>query len=361
MAIAASGAVSFSDLRTEYVSGSGAVSYSDLYRGGSNIRAKAGDNSATNLAANVPTSGVITLANFRGTAKGFKYTFNTGATNQNAASLFGDDIDVNYPKVIEILTGVTLGGVGGTPAFTVPSTLAGSLTITNAGSIIGTGGSANGGSGGNAISCSASNVTINNTGTIAGGGGGGGQGGTGGNGSYSSTSTLSPNSTNKWIAASQDYSEPRYLIIRVNGSNVVSTYVGTSVINQTTYGNYSRGSLINIQYNQDNEKPSYNYNLQQTTTQSTSGGSGGSGGVGQGYNQSNASGSGGASGGTNAGTGGTGGSGGTYGNSGSTGATGANGNASNGSSGSGGGSAGAAVAGTSVTMNNTGNLYGAVA
>ena len=360
MAIAASGAVSFSDLRTEYVSGSGAVSYSDLYRGGSNIRAKAGDNSATNLAANVPTSGIITLTNFRGTAKGFKYTFNTGATNQNAASLFGDDIDVNYPKVIEILTGVTIGGVGGTPAFTVPSTLAGSLTISNAGSIIGTGGSANGGNGGNAISCSASNVTINNTGTIAGGGGGGGQGGTGGNGSYSSTSTLSY-SANSWKAASQDYSEPRYLIIRKNNSNVVSTYVGTSVINQTSYGNYSRGTFIDVQYNLDNEKPTYTYYLKETTTQSTSGGSGGSGGVGQGYNQSNSSGSGGASGGTNAGTGGTGGAGATYGNAGSTGSSGANGNASNGSSGSGGGAAGAAVAGTSVTMNNTGNLYGAVA
>ena len=51
MAIAASGAVSFSDLRTEFVGGSAAISYSDLYRGGSNIRTKASNNFATNLAA----------------------------------------------------------------------------------------------------------------------------------------------------------------------------------------------------------------------------------------------------------------------------------------------------------------------
>jgi hypothetical protein len=353
MAIAASGAVSFSDLRTEYASGSGAVSYSDLYRGGSNIRAKAGDNSATNLAANVPTSGAITLTNFRGTAKGFKYTFNTGATNQNAASLFGDDIDVNYPKVIEILTGVTIGGVGGTPAFTVPSTLAGSLTISNAGSIIGTGGSANGGSGGNAISCSASNVTINNTGTIAGGGGGGGQGGTGGGGQYSTTVTESPSDHNNyyWYAYSSTSVQIRWGSTYPWGGNPNGTQVTTGGIT------YYRGAF---KYQQE-DSASYMVSRSYSQTTNTNGGSGGSGGVGQGYNQSAASGSGGASGGTNAGTGGTGGAGGTYGNSGSTGSTGANGNSTNGSSGSGGGSAGAAVAGTSVTMNNTGNLYGAVA
>ena len=64
MAIAASGAVSFSDLRTEFVGGSAAISYSDLYRGGSNIRSKAANNTGVNLAASVPTSGTINIANF---------------------------------------------------------------------------------------------------------------------------------------------------------------------------------------------------------------------------------------------------------------------------------------------------------
>ena len=72
MAIAASGAVSLSDFRTEFVGGSAAISLGDLYRGGSNIRAKAGNNTATNLAANVPTSGAIDFATSIGTAKGFR-------------------------------------------------------------------------------------------------------------------------------------------------------------------------------------------------------------------------------------------------------------------------------------------------
>ena len=54
MAIAASGAVSLSDLeiitRVELL----LISYSDLYRGGSNIRSKAGNNTGVNLAASVP-------------------------------------------------------------------------------------------------------------------------------------------------------------------------------------------------------------------------------------------------------------------------------------------------------------------
>ena len=87
MAIAATGAVSMSDLRTEFVGGSAAISFSDLYRGGSNIRAKAANNTATNLAASVPTSGAINYTNFRSTAKGFRKTYTATATNQDASSV----------------------------------------------------------------------------------------------------------------------------------------------------------------------------------------------------------------------------------------------------------------------------------
>ena len=99
MAIAASGVVSAADIRTEF-GFSGTVSFADLYRGGSHIRAKAANNNAINLAASVPTSGTITFDNFRGTAKAFRYTYTSGATNQNASALFGDDYAVNYPKEI---------------------------------------------------------------------------------------------------------------------------------------------------------------------------------------------------------------------------------------------------------------------
>jgi len=148
MTIAASGAVSFSDLRTEFVGGSSAISFSDLYRGGSNIKAKAGDNQATNLAASVPQSGVIDMQDFRGTAKGFKFTYSSTAGNQNISSLFGDDYDLNYPKIVDINSGVSIYG-SGTDAITIPSGLAGGLTLNNAGTIYGFGGAAKGGAGGN--------------------------------------------------------------------------------------------------------------------------------------------------------------------------------------------------------------------
>ena len=194
MAIAASGAVSFSDLRTEFVGGSSAVSFSDLYRGGSNIRAKAGNNTATNLAASVPASGTINFTNFRSTAKGFLKTYSTGATNQNASSVFGDDYGVDYPKQIVIDSGVELGATSTSEeALQIDSGLSGGLTITNNGTLSGAGGSANGGSGGDAFQADVACILINNGTIRAGGGGGGaggngGSGGTGGGGQYTTTS-----------------------------------------------------------------------------------------------------------------------------------------------------------------------------
>ena len=85
MAIAASGAISLDDFRTEFVGGSAAISIDDLYRGGSNIRSLAANNTATNLAASVPTSGTIEFADFYSTAKGFRKTYSSGATNQDAS------------------------------------------------------------------------------------------------------------------------------------------------------------------------------------------------------------------------------------------------------------------------------------
>ena len=362
MAIAASGSVSFSDLRSEFVGGSAAISYSDLYRGGSNILSKAANNTGVNLAASVPTNGTINFTNFRSQAKGFRFTYTTTSTDQDADTLFGSDYAVNYPKEIVINSGVTIGGVSD-DALDIPSTLAGTLVINNNGSIIGKGGAANGGAGGHAINNAASNVTINNAGSLLAGGGGGGQGGNGGNGSYTSlvrqpSSGFYYGGTYKW----QIVSNAQQLRISWNSYGYFQnpTNYQSSTTSWTTGGwTYLKGSLRDS----DNDFP-YSYfevARQQNQTVSTSGGSGGSGGVGQGYTQTNASGSGGGSGGTNAGAGGTGGSGATYGTAGSTGSTGANGNSSSGSGGASGGAAGAAVLGTSVTMNNTGTLAGAVA
>ena len=362
MTITATGAVSFSDLRTEFVGGNAAISLGDLYRGGSNIRKKASDNTATNDAASVPTSGAIDMADFYSTAKSFTKTYSSGATNQNASTIFGDDFDVDYPKNIVINSGVELGATSASEeALEVPSGGAGTITITNNGTLSGYGG-AGGSVGGDAFE-SATTCTFVNNGTVRAGGGGGGAGGTGGNGSYSSSTTTGPYNPyaqfhSYWITY---YSpSPSQTSVRFSGSQIVNGGSGTP--SSYTFGNttYNRGTYRG--YNGTDYGDVYQYDVSRvvTSTVSTSGGSGGAGGLGQGYNQSAASGSSGSAGGTNAGTGGTGGTGGSFGNAGSTGSTGANGNVSNGSSGSSGAAAGkyARQSGGTLTFTNNGTVQG---
>ena len=185
MAIAASGAVSFSDLRSEFVGGSSAISYSDLYRGGSNIRAKAANNTGVNLAASVPTSGTINMTDFRSQAKGFRFTFSATATDQNASALFGSDYGVNYPKEIVIDSGVELGATSTSEeALEIDTGGLGTITVTNNGTLTGAGGAV-GADGGDAFEA-AVNCTFVNNGTVRAGGGGGGAGG---NGSFQTSYT----------------------------------------------------------------------------------------------------------------------------------------------------------------------------
>ena len=334
MAIAASGAVSFSDLRTEFVGGSAAISYSDLYRGGSNIRSKAANNTGVNLAASVPTSGTINIANFRSQAKGFRFTFTAGATNQNASALFGDDYAVDYPKEIVINSGVELGATSvSEEALQIDSGASGTITVTNNGTLSGAGAAFLGSIGGDAFEANRA-VTLINNGTIR---SGGGTGGSGGQGSYTSQSTAGPYgslSHNYWRTWSQGVQ------IKYGGSLI---YWGTSAGTANAAG-YSKGSLF---YN-GGENGLY-YRIYKTTT-STSYTNGGYGGAGEGYNQSAGSGT---SGGQNAGQGGTGGS------FGQTGATGANGNYTIGLAGN---AAGKSIKGISfVTLTDNGTLLGGTA
>ena len=351
MPVPSTGPVAISDLVTEF-GGTAPHSMSEYYRNGDNVP---GNNTS------VPESGAFGLSNARGAVNEIAIAATSGA-NIDISTLFGANWTSTVPKRLTIGSGVTIGGTGSSAAIIIPSNMAGTLEIDNAGDIIGFGGAA-GAAGGNAISNSASNVTINNTGLLAGGGGGGGLGGQGGNGSYSATvrqpsSGWYYSSTYKW----QIVGNALQLRVQWNTGGYVQksqNYQGGTTSWTTGGWTYLRGSQREVDY----DFPYYFYEIarQQNQTVSTSGGSGGSGGVGQGYTQTNASGSAGASGGTNAGTGGTGGAGATYGNAGSTGSTGANGNSTNGSAGSAGGAAGAAVTGTTVTMNNTGTLHGAVA
>ena len=353
MAIAASGAVSFSDLRTEF-SGAGAISFSDLYRGGTLVKGNAGNNTATNLAASVPASGAINFTNFRSTARGWRKTFASNATNQNASTIFGSDYGVNYPKEIVINSGVTLGATSTSEeALEINTGGIGSITVTNNGTLIGAGG-AQGAAGGDAFEALVSCTFVNN-GFVYAGGGGGGNGGTGGGGSvststYTDSGFVYQNSYKYWVTGSSSNPVWDGIVVGYNKSSPYTvggyTYTrGVYVLDGDNYTIYRIRRTGGV-----------------TTTTYTTGGSAGSGGVGAGYNQSAAAGSGGASGGTNAGAGGSGGTGGGYGASGSNGNSGANGNSSNGAAGGSGGAGGKYIRGISfVTFTNNGTVAGGTA
>lgn len=312
MAIASSGAVSASDIRSEYGL-TGAVSFSSLYRGGTHVRAKAANNTGTNLAASVPTSGAIAFDNFRGTAKGFRYTYASGATDQDASALFGSDYAVNYPKEIVINSGVELGATSTTEeALEIDSGGAGSITVTNNGTLSGAGGSV-GADGGDAFEAAVTCTFVNN-GTVRAGGGGGG---TGGNGSYTSYSYYG--GTGGGLP-----------------SWVYNCHVGCSA-------RFGSGPWTCVGFCGQSECGS----CRKTVTNSSTGGAGG---VGAGYNQSAGTGT---SGSNNSGTGGDGGA------FGASGSTGTNGNSTNGVAG---GAGGKYLRGSSfVTFTNNGTAQGGTA
>ena len=355
-AIPSTGAVSLTDLSTEF-GGTAPHSMSEYYRSGGNVP----DNNT-----NVPASGRIRFSDWRGAINQIALNA-VNATNLDVSTLFGSDWTSTVPKKLTVGSGVTIGGTGSSAALIIPSNMAGTLEIYNVGNIIGFGGSANGGSGGDAISNAATGVTVTNLGLLAGGGGGGGLGGVGGGGSYTTTSTTGPlhsaNIDSNSYTYSWHYQERQSKLFVIWAGTQV--YSGSWSTTPKTVGGYTytKGNLGASNFDGEGYSwhESYFVSRSSSSTTNTNGGSGGAGGVGQGYNQSNTSGSSGASGGTNAGTGGTGGTGAAYGTAGSTGSTGANGNSSNGSAGASGGAAGAAVAGTTVTMNNSGTLAGAVA
>lgn len=408
MAISSTGSVSYSQVRNEYVAASGSVSASQLYRGGTYVRGNAADNLSTNLAASVPTSGVITADNFRGTAKGFRYTYTADATNQNISALFGDDYDLDYPKEVIIDSGVELGATSITEealeADTGNGGLTGTLTITNNGTITGRGGAA-GQAGGDAFEANVTCTFVNNGTVRAGGGGGGaggsgGRGGTGGQGRYQQAySTWSSwqyyvymNQTkraalNYWLNGQQNTTNWRWQGLNATNIGLQSSYAsggyqyqrGSSQI-QVAY----MGGEVTVRYYQIRRYPTTAYQWIYTSGGGGGyGGGGGAGGAGAGYQQTAGSGAGGAGGqggqygqtnagrGGTGGTGGTGGSGGTFGAAGgngatgNTGATGQGGNYQGGAGGQGGsgGQAGGAAGNylrgsTNVTFTNNGTVQG---
>ena len=404
MAIPSSGqSLSFSALRTEFVGGSSAISLGDLYRGGSNILKKAGDNQATNLAASVATSGSLDVSDYYDQAKGFTFTYSTtflsgsSGTDQNVSTLFGDDYDVNYPKNVVIPSGITLGSNNTAEyGLEVDSGGAGTITITNNGNIIGAGGAGgsagaagtggaggaggNGSAGGDAVKAAVACTIINNGSILAGGGGGaaGGGGGLGGalqqqqqtTGQQGPTYYAGGYATQQYIwqgIFQQGFGNP--IGAQANwGPGNPDGIVGTTasshpryipgLAGQTsfTFGQYTyyRGG-----YRGANQFNTFNalYNIyrqfpqsQQTQVAGHAGAAGGAGGLGRGFNNQ-PGGDSGASGGSgttgqagNGGNGGTGGDGGGYGQAGAAGQAGQAGtnSSTNGSAAGSAGSAGAA-------------------
>lgn len=168
MALPSSGLITLANLQAEF-GGSNPISLSEYYRGGAYVP----DSSYTDT---IPTSGVITLQNFRGTSNVFTATISTNKTSFNVTSYLTSLgwNGVSYP-IITINSGVyvyatstSLAAMYGIPA----------CKIINNGFIMGKGGNGNGGAGGDAMSL-AGNITldVNATGYIGGGGGAGTRGG----------------------------------------------------------------------------------------------------------------------------------------------------------------------------------------
>ena len=279
-----SGTVSFSDIRTEF-GGSGAVSISDYYRGTTNVRANAGNNSATNLAASVPETGALDFSDYRNTAKGFKKTYSATATNQDLSTVFGNDYAVDYPKDVVVNSGVEIGGESNAQyGIHASSGSSGVITITNQGTITGAGGTA-GGAGGSAVRVNTSNVTFTNNGTLRGGGGAGGNGGAGGAGGNGGIGGDSRNVANSPGPA---------------GPNCGGGCTNQYMTNSCSYSSCAMGESTR----------NWCYSLQGSLTVGSggaggAGGAGGNGGNGAGYGQSSGSGSAGA-GGSSGGSGGSG-------------------------------------------------------
>lgn len=384
MALKLEGPLSLTEVKTEFKNLSGDVSFSDLW----------------GIAEGVPSSGAISLSVMLGKAYVFLKLVNGTFTNVNIQSLFTpEEWEADTPKEVRFSeTSVIGSSVTTTPALVTGSGGAGTLKIVNAGSIIGAGGITPSQAGGNAIEIQRSNVTIINTGLIAGGGGAGGTGGKGGNGGqgYQTVAARDPASG--------------YLYNRTAGQESYA-YRDTGSSGATRW--YFRGVLVSTHYDFDGSTPSQNssmpgryyyanemarssyekrsgsdgdtrtyhriyYNIARGDYTVTNyypggiGGNGSTGGRGAGYNQTSitpGAGALGAAGGINAGVGGQGGQGGKGGElgqpgtAGTTGGAGSPGNytaATAPGAGGAGGAAGRAITGLARVVENTGTILGTV-
>ena len=193
--IPATGPVSFLDLQAEFNDTSSAR-MDEFYRNGGLV-----PNAPAN--SSIPTSGTISLADFRGAINELVVTISDAVrTNLNLQVEFDNTFGSgtwtsNVPKRLIISSNTTIGSASLTPALSAPSGGGGSITLENRGSIQGSGGaggvfsrsvssSRNGIPGGPAARIQSA-ISLENIGSIRGGGGGGAAGGGGSPGGCSQT------------------------------------------------------------------------------------------------------------------------------------------------------------------------------
>lgn len=347
MAAPSSGAISFSDLRSEFETGttpgSGAISFSDLYRQtGTSVPAGTYVPDAVEN-ANIPTSGAGTLSDFYGSVR--RVIISAGnATNVNLSTQTWGTSQTNWSRNVEkrynIPSGVSITASNrGAVALTSGAGGVGIVSVTNAGNVYGGagggGGAGGAGSSGGTALVAGSAIVVWNTGEIRGGGGGGAGGGGGGNGGGGQTGSYNQGCCPRGQGCGC-----------IGGGFFISWCGGQDLCGRDSRSYYNGGN----------------------------GGGGGGGGTGRGSDnltgsRSGASGSGGNSGGPNAGSGGSGGTGGSggdwgqAGSNGSSGNSGGNGTRTNGNGGGSGntspGAAGNAISGiANVTLNNSGTISG---
>ena len=183
MPIPSTGPISFSQLRNEF-NGTNPVIISDYYRNGGLV---GGNNT------NVPTSGTISISDFRGATNEFVVTLTAAGSpylnvdvkavvDAQDATAWASGIPISF--VVE--SGVVIGSLNrSVAALTAPSGAAGGLSLDMRGNVYGAVGQNNSTPstrGGNALALNGP-VLLNNTGSIYGGGGGGNRGSNGSPGS----------------------------------------------------------------------------------------------------------------------------------------------------------------------------------
>ena len=191
MAIQASGAVSISDIQSEF-GGANPISLSEYYRNGAYIPSGA---------TSVPTSGAIDISDFYGTSNSYVFSIAANILNADVRALaITDGWDESTPLFVTLNAGQwCYSNSTSTGGMVLAGSFPGGVTVANNGNIIGMGGGP-GNTGGPALQITTSDtvsITNNSGAYIAGGGGGGsviknginvGGGGAGQSGTFGDTS-----------------------------------------------------------------------------------------------------------------------------------------------------------------------------